>query len=82
MKDCLAKLFRAVLSLSLLSSLLWVVMGQTAQPPTSTVVVSDKTGKEAVCDGAAEIIPSGQQTFVRKRYVPPKAKTRLKKPRR
>ncbi len=52
------------------------------QSSNSQVAVSDQTGKDAVCDGALEIIPSGTMTFVRKRYVAPaKAKSRLAKPR-
>lgn len=54
---------------------------QQAPPPSaSPVVVENKSGKEAVCDGALEIIPSGQVTFARKRYVP-KPKSKLVKPR-
>ncbi len=53
---------------------------QASQPSASQVAVVDKSGKEAVCDGALEIIPSGQVTFARKRYVP-KPKSKLTKPR-
>jgi hypothetical protein len=56
-------------------------LGQPPAPPaTSQVAVVDKSGKEAVCDGALEIIPSGQVTFARKRYVP-KTKVKIAKPR-
>jgi hypothetical protein len=51
-----------------------------AQPAASQVVALDKSGKEASCDGALEIIPSGQVTFARKRYVP-KSKVKIAKPR-
>lgn len=51
-----------------------------APPATSQVVALDKSGKEASCDGALEIIPSGQVTFARKRYVP-KSKLKIAKPR-
>lgn len=37
-----------------------------------------KTGKEAVCDGALELIPSGKMNFVRKRYTPPVKKASSK----
>ncbi len=72
------RFFVLALLLSLLSSL--SSAQQTPQPQTA---VADKSGKEAVCDGALEIIPSGQVTFARKRYVTahPKTKSKLAKPR-
>lgn len=58
------------------------LLAQAKQPPTSSstqIAISATTGKEAVCEGGAEIIPSGQQSFPRKRHVaakpPPKSKT-------
>ncbi len=75
MKILRAHFFVLVVLLSLLNSLV------AAQSPTSTVVVVDKSGKEASCDGALEIIPRGQVTFARKRYVAPlKHKSKLAKP--
>jgi hypothetical protein len=83
MKDRIARLFLATWCLSLPSSLALAQPTQSALSPSSQVAVSDKTGKEAVCEGAVEIIPSGQQSFVRKRYIAahPKSKTKLPKPR-
>ncbi len=50
------------------------------QSASTQVATSDKTGKDAVCDGALEIIPSGQVSFARKRYIA-KVKNRPSKPR-
>ena len=69
--------------------LIWTLWGVTAvgtQRSLAVPVQSSTTGKqdkEAVCDGAMEIIPSGQMSFSRKRYIPtrPKSKTPLAKPR-
>ncbi|MBS1806696.1 MAG: hypothetical protein JST84_00725 [Acidobacteria bacterium] len=81
MKDCITKFSAA--ALFLLGSLSFAQPSQNPQPLTSQVAISDKTGKEAVCEGGAEIIPSGQQSFMRKRYsaANPKPKTKLTKSR-
>ena len=81
MKTCCIRFFVLTVLLSLLSSL--AAAQQTPLPSVSQVVVEHKSGKEAVCDGALEIIPSGQVTFPRKRYVAanPKGKSKLAKPR-
>jgi hypothetical protein len=83
MKDRITRLFLTALFLSLLSSPALAQSGQGAQPQSSQVAISEKTGQDAVCEGAAEIIPSGQQTFARKRYLAahPKPKTKTVKPR-
>jgi hypothetical protein len=71
------------LLLSWLSSSALPQQTSGTQSSNSQVAVSDKTGKDAVCDGALEIIPSGTTTFTRKRYIAanPKAKSKLAKPR-
>jgi hypothetical protein len=83
MKEYIVRFFLTALVLSWLGTLAWAQQAQNPQPQSLPVAISDKTGNEAVCEGAAEIIPSGQQTFVRKRYVAaqPKAKAKLTKPR-
>ena len=74
-----ARFFVLALLLSLLYSL--SVAQQAPQPTSSQVAALDKSGKEASCDGALEIIPSGQVTFVRKRYAAAKPKPKPAKPR-
>lgn len=49
---------------------------QNIQQPSSQIAKAEKQGKDAVCDGAMEIIPSGQMSFVRKRYIPTRAKSK------
>lgn len=62
-------------------ALVWVIPGNAQSQSASTqVAISDKTVKDAVCDGALEIIPSGQVSFARKRYIA-KVKTKPSKPR-
>ncbi len=51
-----------------------------SQSAGAQLATSDKTGKEASCDGALEIIPSGQVSFARKRYIA-KVKNKPGKPR-
>jgi hypothetical protein len=82
MKDRIVRLFFSALILLLISSLALAQPGPSRQVQ-SPVAVANQNGKEAVCEGALEIIPSGQMTFARKRYVPapPKPKTKLAKPR-
>lgn len=84
MNERLRQFFFSVVSLLAIASLVPAQSSQSTQPQTSQVAISATTGKEAVCEGGAEIIPSGQQSFARKRYtrVIPKAKpkmSRLKK---
>ena len=81
MKTCCIRFFVLTILLSLLGS--FTAAQQTPQASASQVAVENKSGKEAVCDGALEIIPSGQVTFPRKRYVAanPKGKSKLAKPR-
>lgn len=83
MKDRLIRFFLTGLCSTLISSMTLAQPPSSPLTPTSQVAVSAPTGKEAVCEGGAEIIPSGQQSFARKRYVAGKArpKTRLTKPR-
>lgn len=80
--------FRFILFTLLLSLLVGPAFAQQtseAQASSSQVAVSEQTGKDAVCDGALELIPSGTVTFARKRYVPAtpksKSKSKLAKPR-
>lgn len=84
MKDRLIGLLLLASSATLASSLTWAQQSPSSQPPTTQVAISATTGKEAVCEGGAEIIPSGQQSFVRKRYTrpTPKAKTKLSRQRK
>lgn len=81
MKDRITKF--SVASLMLIGSLSFAQPTQNPQPVTAQIAISDKTGKEAVCEGGAEIIPSGQQSFARKRYITanPKIKTKPAKSR-
>ncbi|MBL8204266.1 MAG: hypothetical protein JNM09_08550 [Blastocatellia bacterium] len=61
-----------------------IAQQNSGTPSTSSpALAADKSGKDASCDGALEIIPSGQVSFVRKRYVSanPKTKPRLPKSR-
>jgi hypothetical protein len=83
MKYRLVRLFFSTLSLALISSTALAQATQSTPAQSSQIVTVDKSGKEAVCDGALEIIPSGQVTFARKRYVAanPKPKSKLAKPR-
>ena len=71
------------LLLSLLVTPAFAQQTSGIQTSSSQVAVSEQTGKDAVCDGALELIPSGTMTFARKRYVAatPKAKSKLTKPR-
>lgn len=50
-------------------------VASSSSPPKSTS--SSTSNQEAVCDGALEIIPRGQMSFARKRYVAasPKSKS-------
>lgn len=63
----------------LFNSLTWAQPNSGTQPPTTQVAAADKSNKEAVCDGALDIIPQGAMTFARKRYVPSKPKPRTSK---
>lgn len=80
MNKLVSQLFLSALFVTLLS---FLALAQSSQPPSSQVAISATTGKEAVCEGGAEIIPSGQQSFVRKRYMAatPKSKTKTTKTR-
>lgn len=51
-----------------------LLLAQQPSSSSSQIPLSATTGKEAVCEGGAEIIPSGQQSFARKRYVAAKPK--------
>ncbi len=63
--------------------LFWgLLISSVAQPLQSSQVATSQGGKEAVCDGALEIIPSGQMSFVRKRYTPPVKKNAPKNTKR
>lgn len=68
-----------VLLLCLFNSLAWAQQNSGSQPPATQVAGADKSNKEAVCDGALDIIPQGAMSFVRKRYVPLKPKPRTSK---
>ena len=64
--------------LCLSSTLLFAQPSQNPKASSSQVAISATTGKEAVCEGGAEIIPSGQQSFARKRHVAAKPQPKLK----
>ncbi|HEX4947742.1 MAG TPA: hypothetical protein VFZ34_13815 [Blastocatellia bacterium] len=73
-----------IFTITVTASFLVAPLALSAQSkPAQSTQVAAADGKEAVCDGALEIIPSGQMSFARKRYVPAprKAKTKLTKPR-
>ncbi len=80
MKIC--NLLLIILALLLVTPGLALLAQPNAQSQSAgtQVATSDKTGKEAVCDGALEIIPSGQVSFARKRYIA-KVKTKPSKAR-
>lgn len=47
-------------------------LAQPAQNPAKASTQTASNGsKDATCDGGIELIPSGQMTFVRKRYPAP-----------
>ncbi|MFN7931242.1 MAG: hypothetical protein U0Y68_25600 [Blastocatellia bacterium] len=75
MKFCLSSFFLTALLGCFSSSLL---LAQSQPSASSQIAISATTGKEAVCEGGGEIIPSGQQTFARKRYVAATPKAKLK----
>jgi hypothetical protein len=83
MKHRLIRLFFSTLSLALLSLTPLAQSTPSPSPSTTQVIAADKNGKEAVCEGALEIIPSRQVSFARKRYIAAhaKPKSKLAKPR-
>lgn len=51
----------------LAATLLFVSLSAPAQSPQPSSSASAKGGKEVACDGALEIVPTKQVSFVRKR---------------